>query len=131
MANQDLTQFKKEAVSPSPDFPFSEAVIYGGLVFGSGAIGRHPQTGEIARGDIAAQTKQTMENIRHQLQLAGTCLDQVLKVTIFILDMSLFEIMNEAYRSFFPADPPARSCVEVTSLADKDALVEIEAIAGR
>jgi 2-iminobutanoate/2-iminopropanoate deaminase len=131
MASEALTQPEREAVSPSSEFPFSEAIIYGGLVFTSGAIGRDPRTGEIARGDIAAQTTQTMENIRCQLQAAGTCLEQVLKVTIFVCDMSLFETMNKAYRSFFPAEPPARSCVEVTALADKDALVEIEVVAGR
>ena len=131
MANQDAIQPRREVISRALDFPFSSAIAYGDLVFVSGTIGRHPQTAEIARGDIAAQTQQTLENIRHHLELAGTGLDKVLKVTVFIVDMDLFHTMNQVYSSFFPADPPARSCVEVASLPDKDALLEIEVIAGR
>jgi 2-iminobutanoate/2-iminopropanoate deaminase len=58
-------------------------------------------------------------------------MDQVLKATVFILDMKQFKTMNDAYRLFFSADPPARSCVEVTGLPDREALVEIEVVAGR
>ena len=72
-----------------------------------------------------------LENIRRELELSGTSLDKVFKATVFLVDMGLFKKMNEAYRSFFPTDPPARSCVEVASLPDRDALVEIEVIAGR
>jgi 2-iminobutanoate/2-iminopropanoate deaminase len=132
MTNQTGTRPKREVISKalSPSLPFSKVIGYGDLVFVSGLVGRHPETGEIAP-DITAQTKQVLENIRRELELAGTSLDKVLKSTVFIIDMSLFETMNEAYRSFFPTDRPARSCVEVASLPDKDALVEIEVIAGR
>jgi 2-iminobutanoate/2-iminopropanoate deaminase len=72
-----------------------------------------------------------MENIRHQLELAGSSLEQVLKVTIFLTDIKLFKQMNEAYCSFFSGDFPARTCVEVLAVPDPDALVEIECIAGK
>ena len=121
----------KKIISWHPDFPFSSAVAYGDLVFVSGTIGRDPKTGQIAEGDIGAQTRQALENVQQQLTLAGTALEKALKVTVFITDMALFGAMNQVYRQFFPAAPPARSCVEVAALPDSAALVEIEIIAGR
>ena len=123
---------EKEVISPAPSlsYPFSRAVAFGDLVFVSGHVGRHPKTGQIAP-DIKGQTTQVMENIQHELELAGTSMDKALKATIFILDMNQFKTMNDAYRRFFAADPPARSCVEVSALPDREALVEIEVIAGR
>ena len=123
---------EREVISPapSPSFPFSRAIGFGDLVFVSGSIGRHPKTGQIAP-DIKGQTTQVMENILHELELAGTSMAKVLKATIFIVDMNHFQTMNDAYRRFFSADPPARSCVEVTALPDREALVEIEVVAGR
>jgi 2-iminobutanoate/2-iminopropanoate deaminase len=115
----------------SANLPFSPAVTFGPFVFVSGIVGRNHATGEIAKGDIATQTRQAMENIRHQLELAGSSLEQVLKVTIFLTDIKLFKQMNEAYCSFFSGDFPARTCVEVLAVPDPDALVEIECIAGK
>ncbi len=114
----------------SPTMPFSKVIGYGDLIFISGLIGINPETGEIASG-IQGQTKQAMENIRRELESAGTAFENVLKVTVFIVDMKMFQEMNEIYRSFFTADPPARSCVEVGALPNARALVEIEVIAGR
>lgn len=114
----------------SPSMPFSRVIGYGDLVFVSGLVGRHPETHEIDP-DIATQTSQAMRNIQHQLELAGSSLDKVLKVTVFILDTKQFEAMNEAYHRSFEGDPPTRSCVEVALLPDRSALVEIEVIAGR
>jgi 2-iminobutanoate/2-iminopropanoate deaminase len=123
--------FRKQTVSKpaKPDAPYSPAVSGGPLVFVSGTVGRDPADGGIAKGDMAAQTRQTMANIAAQLQKAGSGFDRALKATIFITDMDQFATMNQAYRSFFSGDPPARSCVEVTSLPDPEALVEIELIA--
>jgi 2-iminobutanoate/2-iminopropanoate deaminase len=120
-------------VSPAPaaNLPFSTCISYGDMVFVSGLVGRNPQTGEIAKGDIAEQTRQTLRNIQVHLEKAGTSFDKALKLTIFILDMNKFGEMNEAYRQFFSDEPPARSCVQVVALPDKEALVEIEIIAGR
>jgi 2-iminobutanoate/2-iminopropanoate deaminase len=71
-----------------------------------------------------------MENLRQELEKAGTDFEHALKVTIFITDIRLFARMNEAYRTFFPSAFPARTCVEVSSLPDPEALVEIDLIAG-
>lgn len=121
----------KQIMAGSKELPFSTAVAYGDLLFISGMVGRHPQTRAIAEGDVAAQTRQTLENIQQQLELAGSSLAKVVKATVFLVEMGDFQKMNEAYRSFFPVDPPARSCVAVKSLPDSQALVEIEIIAGR
>ena len=140
-ACRDHGSLDQEAPPPDPiflsspgadslDLPFTEAVRVGDMLYLSGQIGNRPGSLELVPGGIEAETRQTLENIRHHLELAGTGLDKVLKVTVFIVDMDLFHTMNQAYRGFFPADPPARSCVEVASLPDKDALVEIEVIAG-
>ncbi len=124
---------RREVISgpPGPGLPFSSAIAYGDLVFVSGLVGRDPVTRHIAAGDIQAQTTQVLANIQAQLERAGSSLDQVLKMTIFLTDMRLFGRMNEAYVAFFPAEPPTRSCVGVTALPDELALVEIEAIAVR
>jgi 2-iminobutanoate/2-iminopropanoate deaminase len=107
-------------------------VVYGDLVFVSGTIGRNPETGEIARGDVAEQTRQTLETIRRRLEQVGSSMDQVVKATVFLVDMAHFPEMNEAYRAAFPEGRlPARSCVQVVALPDPEALVEIEVIAGR
>jgi 2-iminobutanoate/2-iminopropanoate deaminase len=111
--------------------PFSVAVGYGPFVFLSGLVGRDPASGRMALGDIAAQTRQTLQNLASQLVAAGSSLEQVLKVTVFLTDMGLFAAMNEVYRSFFRIDPPARSCVQVVRLPDPEALVEIELLAAR
>jgi 2-iminobutanoate/2-iminopropanoate deaminase len=121
----------KEILSRSAHLPFSAAVGYGSLVFISGTIGRNPENGEIAVNDVPAQTRQTLLNIQHRLELAGTGLDKVVKATVYLTDMSQVGKMNEVYRGFFAQDPPARACLGVTALPDCEALVEIDVIAGR
>jgi len=122
---------EKEIFSRSNGLPFSLALGYGDLVFISGTVGRDPRTKTIAKGDVASQTRQTLENIKTQLELAGTSLDKVVKATVYLVCMDDFSIMNEVYRDFFPVDPPARSTIGVASLPEKEILVEIEVIAGR
>ncbi len=85
----------------------------------------------MAINDVPAQTRQTLLTIQKQLELAGTSLARVLKVTVFLIDMRQFEAMNAVYREFFSGDLPARSCIGVTALPDKEALIEIEVVAGR
>jgi len=111
--------------------PFSPAVACGPFVFLSGLVGRDFRTGEITKGDITRQMQQALRNLAEHLERAGTNLENALKVTIFLTDMSLYARMNEAYVSFFKSDPPARTCVEVSKLPDPDALVEIELVAMR
>jgi 2-iminobutanoate/2-iminopropanoate deaminase len=113
---------------PAP--PYSAYFIHGDSIFVSGTVGRDA-SGNIAADDMAAQTKQTLENISQRLKDAGSSMDKVVKVTVFITDMSRFGELNGVYRPFFGEVPPARSCVEVCKLPDPEAIVEIEVIAGR
>jgi 2-iminobutanoate/2-iminopropanoate deaminase len=109
--------------------PFSQAIRTDRFVFTSGQLPIDPKTGHLVNGDIRAQTRQVLENIRSILAAAGCSLEDVVKVTIFITDMGDFEVVNEEYASYFnQGDKPARSTVEVSGLA-KGARVEIEAIA--
>jgi len=108
--------------------PFSSAVRVGNLLFLSGQIGTLPGSRELAAGGIAAETRQTMENIKQILEYSGSSLDQVVKCTVFLLNISDYAAMNEVYASFFENDPPARSTLAASGLA-LGAQVEIECIA--
>jgi 2-iminobutanoate/2-iminopropanoate deaminase len=113
----------------SGDFPFSSSLQAGKYIFVSGKVGVNPGTGEIKRGDIKAQTEQTLNNLEKELQSYGLDLSSVVKTTVFLTDMRKFEAMNSAYREKFTRRFPSRSCVSVSALPHVDALVEIELIA--
>lgn len=114
--------------APAVIGPYSQAVSAGGLVFTSGQLPIDPRTGAAPDG-IAAQTRQSLENIKAILAEAGIGMDHIVKTTVFLNDMDNFAAMNEVYSSFFEKGRcPARSAVEVARLP-KDALVEIEAMA--
>jgi len=119
------------AVPDNKQAPFSTVVGLGNLVFVSGMVGRHPESGAIAAGDVGEQTRQTIANIERQLAVAGLALRHVLKATVFLTDMRRVQEMNRAYVAAFGAGLPARSCVQVVALPDPEALVEIEVIAHR
>ncbi|MBI4877433.1 MAG: RidA family protein [Acidobacteria bacterium] len=108
--------------------PYSQAVAHNGLLFLSGQIPLDPATGQIADGDIAAQTGRVLENLKAVLEAAGSSLGRVLKTTVFLKDLGEFAKMNEVYAQYFGANPPARATVEVARLP-RDVRVEIEAIA--
>lgn len=108
--------------------PFSSAVRVGDMLYLSGQIGVLPGTRDLAPGGTAAETRQTMENIRAVLAHAGSSMDRVVKCTVFLLDMGDYQEMNDVYREFFPRDPPARSSLAATGLA-LGARVEIECLA--
>lgn len=114
--------------APAAIGPYSQAVKFGELVFTSGQIPIDPASGDIVPGGVEAQTRQALKNLEEVLTAAGASLATVLKITVFIKNMSDFAPINDVYASFFSAEPPARSCVEVARLP-KDVLVEIEAIA--
>jgi 2-iminobutanoate/2-iminopropanoate deaminase len=108
--------------------PYSQAVRAGNLVFASGQIPTDPATGEFVPGGIAEQTEQILRNLSAVLEAAGTGLNQVVKTTVFLAEMSDFAAMNEVYARFFSQEPPARSTVAAAGLP-RNARVEIDAIA--
>jgi 2-iminobutanoate/2-iminopropanoate deaminase len=108
--------------------PFSSAVRVGNMLYLSGQVGALPGTRQLAAGGVAAETRQAMENIKQVLEYAGSSLDQVVKCTVFLLNISDYAAMNEVYASFFESDPPARSTLAASGLA-LGAQVEIECIA--
>jgi len=115
--------------APAAIGPYSQGIVVAQhLVFTAGQVPMIPATGEIVQGDIQAQTKQVMENIRAILEAAGSNLASVVKTTVFMKDLGEFAAMNEAYAAYFPQSPPARSTVQVTRLP-RDVRIEIEAIA--
>ncbi len=121
---------KKELNSPKAPGaigPYSQGVMAGNLVFVSGQLPINAATGEMP-SDIKAQTAQSIENIKAILAEAGATLDNVVKTTVFLADMSLFGAMNEVYAENFKAVYPARAAYAVKELP-KQALVEIEVIA--
>lgn len=113
--------------APAAIGPYSQGVQAGNLVFTSGQLPLNPETGEL-EGDIRKATQQSLENVRNILESAGTAMDKIIKVVIFLRDMNDFAAMNEVYSTYFPTNPPARSAVQVARLP-KDAIIEIEAIA--
>ena len=108
--------------------PYSQGIKSNGFIYLSGQIPLDPATQQLIEGDIATQTDRVLQNIRGLLQAAGSSLDQVVKSTVFLKNMSEFAAMNEVYGRYFTQSPPARSTVEVARLP-KDVLVEIEVIA--
>lgn len=114
--------------APQAIGPYSQAVRAGNLVFASGQVAIDPATGEFAPGGVAEQTEQALRNLSEVLAAAGTSLDQVVKTSVFLADMSDFAAMNEVYGRFFSSEPPARSTVAAAGLP-RNARVEIDAIA--
>ncbi|MDE5744826.1 MAG: RidA family protein [Paramuribaculum sp.] len=113
--------------APAAIGPYSQAIDLGNMVFISGQIPVNPATGEIPEG-IKAQTAQSISNIKAILAEAGLSINNVVKTTVFLADMSLFGEMNEVYGTEFTEPYPARSAVAVRELP-KQVLVEIETIA--
>lgn len=118
--------------APKAIGPYSQGVIYGGLIFTSGQLPLNPKTGLLAKSDIEKQTKQCLENMRAIFVHANADMSDVVKTTIYLTDMMSFAVVNEIYNDFFIKNGanyfPARTCVEVSKLP-LNALVEIEAIA--
>lgn len=122
----------KEVIStkkaPAAIGPYSQAVKFGNLVFVSGQIPLDPESGTIVGEDGPSQMKQCLTNLQAILEAVEAQMDNVIKTTIFVTDLSEFAQINEVYGSFFQEKHPARSCVEVSNLP-KGVKVEIEAVA--
>ena len=108
--------------APGAIGPYSQGIKANGFVFASGQLGLIPETGEFAAGGVTGQTRQSLINVKHILEAAGSGLEKVVKVTVFLKDIKDFAAMNAVYSEFF------RSAVQVAALP-KDGLVEIEVIA--
>ena len=125
---------KKEIVTgnaPAAIGPYSQAIEAGSFVFISGQMPIDPDSGEMAGPTVAEQAHQALKNVRAILRQAGMLMDDVVKTTIYMKDLSGFGTVNEIYGEYFRDTVfPARACVEVARLP-KDALIEIEAIAVR
>ncbi|MBD0318061.1 MAG: hypothetical protein ICV71_06000 [Thermoleophilia bacterium] len=118
----------ERAPAPFQGAPYSQAIVFGDLVFVSGQVAIDPETHEFLEGGIAEQTELVMRNVGAILEEAGSSLENLLKCTIFLADFADFQEMNDAYRRFVGDDPPARATVEIASLPS-GARVEIDAIA--
>ena len=116
--------------APKAIGPYSVAIQTDGMVFCSGQIALDPATGDLVPGDVEAQTRQVLTNLKNVLEASGSGLDLVVKTTVFLKDMTDFPKMNAIYGEFFTANPPARSTIAVAGLP-KGGLVEVEAIALR
>jgi len=119
----------KTTLGPQAVGAYSQAIAAGNLVFVSGQIALDPATGNlIAEKDIKSQTRRVLLNLQGVLQGAGVSLENVVRTTVFLKDMSDFADFNGVYAEFFNVDPPARSTVEVARLP-KDVAIEIDCIA--
>lgn len=108
--------------------PYSQAIVNNQTLFTSGQLGIDPKTSDFASDEILGQTKQVFKNIEAILDEAGFVKSEVLKVTVFLKDLSVFGVVNKMYGDFFENHKPARSTIEVARLP-KDGLIEIELIA--
>lgn len=113
--------------APAAIGPYSQAIRTGEWLFISGQIPLDPSTGQLVDGGVAAQAERAFQNLQAVVEAAGGRLENVVKVTLFLTDMSQFDAVNQVYARFF-AHKPARATVGVAALP-KGALVEIEAVA--
>jgi len=114
--------------APAAVGPYSQGIRADGMIFTAGQLGMDPATGKMVEGGVQAQARQALTNLKGVIEAAGSSLERVVKVTVFLHDINDFKAVNEIYAQFFTQDPPARSAVQVAALP-LGGLVEIEAIA--
>ncbi len=108
--------------------PYEQGIKFNGFLFTSGQIAIDPATGKLIEGDVSAQTRQVLENLKAVLEAGGSSLDRVVKATVYLTDLSAFSKMNEVYTQYLGQVKPARSTVGVASLP-LGASVEIDLVA--
>ena len=108
--------------------PYSQAIIYNGIIYLSGQGPIDPQTNQVVHGTIEQETALCMKNIRIILEEAGSSLGKVLQITAYLLTMREYGSFNGVYRRYFPKEPPARSCIQAARLPF-DIRIEISVIA--
>jgi 2-iminobutanoate/2-iminopropanoate deaminase len=123
-------QNEKLNVSRNFSLPHSPGIRAGDFIFLSGMLSTDPVTGERSPGTVAHETRQTLTNMRHMLESAGSSLERVVKVNVLLYDMLEFDNMNRVYREFFPKDPPARTTCGVQLSAGMKVEIECIALAG-
>jgi 2-iminobutanoate/2-iminopropanoate deaminase len=115
--------------APKAVGPYSQAIVAGGFVFASGQVPLDPATGKlIESADVGDHVRRALDNLKAVLDEAGSALDKVVKVTIYLADMADFPNVNRAYAAYFPNAPPARATVQVAALP-LSARVEVDLIA--
>lgn len=114
--------------APKAIGPYNQAVVFNNMVFTAGQIPINPETGELVEPDIIKQTQRCLENLKAVFDEAKCPLENTIKTTIYLTDLSHFSDVNKVYETYFPAlTAPARACIEVTALP-KGSLIEIDAI---
>jgi 2-iminobutanoate/2-iminopropanoate deaminase len=125
-------KMKKEIIRTDKGFvsksPLSQAVKVGDMLFISGQVPVDSKTMQLVSEDFTAQTKKVLESVKGIVEAAGGTLGNISKTTVFLTDMARFGEMNEIYKTYFPEEPPARTCIGVKELPRKSQ-IEIEAIA--
>lgn len=106
---------------------YSQGIKSDNFVFTSGQIPINPQSGELIKGDFKSEVKQVLINLNGVLKGGGSSLQQAIKLTVFLTDLSHFAQVNEIFNEFFPDNPPARSAVQVSALP-MNARIEIDAV---
>lgn len=123
-----MKQIISSGKAPQAIGPYSQAVLYGGLAYLSGQIPLDPETNTMVADDITIQTRRVLDNLKAVLEGCGSSLENVLKTTIYIADMSEFPQVNDVYGEYFTANWPARATIQAAKLP-RGARVEIDCIA--
>lgn len=113
MEQKKVFQTDKAAVTGGP---YSQAIVHNGIIYVSGQGAADPQTNEIKLGSVEEEAELALENLRIILQEAGSSLDNVLTVTVYLLDITEYARFNEVYKKFFRTKRPARTCIQAGSL---------------
>ncbi|MGK0360699.1 MAG: 2-iminobutanoate/2-iminopropanoate deaminase [Bradymonadia bacterium] len=114
--------------APAAIGPYSQAIRAGGVLYTSGQVALDAKTGAMVGATVAEQAEKVMQNLAAVLEAGGATFDNVVRCTIYLIDLEQFAAVNAVYAKYMPTPPPARACIEVSRLP-KDALVEIDAIA--
>lgn len=128
MTQRTAREAIRTSEAPAAIGPYSQAVKSGDLLFLSGQIPLDPASGELVTGSVADETERVMQNLQAVLKAAGATFDDVVKTTIYLMDMADFTQVNEVYATYFDQNPPARATIQVAGLP-KGVRVEIDAIA--
>ena len=118
----------RTAAAPGAVGPYSQAVLCDGWLYVSGQIPLDPETGEMMQGDIGEQAERVLASLQAILKEAGAGFADVVKVNVYLLDMKVFQQVNDVYARYFGENRPARACVAVVGLP-KGAQVEIDLVA--